>query len=121
MVGDQTGSLCEAHESTALAGEFFRALGYQQAQSGVKRLALTCKAPLLAFAAVAFDLMSRFLEVAGLFRIEFSLGSADLANQCVEVVRVLFVPDERRKDEFLNGHRDLLWAQHTRGSAQIPV
>jgi len=75
-----------------------------------------CKSPLLAFAAAAFNLMPRFLEVAGLFRIEFCLSSANLTNQCVEVVRVLFVPDERGKNEFLDGHRDLLLAQHNRGS-----
>ena len=82
----------------------------------MRQLALSAKSQLLAFAAVTFNLMPRFLEVAGLFRIEFSLSSANLTNQCMEVVRVLFVPDERGKNEFLDGHRDLLWAQHTRGS-----
>jgi hypothetical protein len=66
---------------------------------------------LLAFAAVAFDLMPGVFKVSGFLRVEFSLGSADFANQCVEVIRVLFVPDERGKDEFLDGHRDLLCAQ----------
>jgi hypothetical protein len=65
----------------------------------------------LAFAAVAFDLVAGVFEVSGFAGIEFGLGSADFANECVEVNRVLFVPDERGKDEFLDGHRDLLCAQ----------
>jgi hypothetical protein len=61
--------------------------------------------------------MAGVFNVAGLFRIELGFGSADFANESVEVGRLFLVPDEG-KHEFLDGHLDLLCAEHIR--SRIP-
>jgi hypothetical protein len=60
---------------------------------------------LLAFAPVAFELMTGIFEFARFVRIEFGLGSANLTNEDVEVGRMFKVPDESGKREFLYRHR----------------
>ena len=59
---------------------------------------------LLAFAPVAFDLMTGVVEVARFFGIEFGLCTADFTYEDVEVGEDFFVPYKSWKKEFLGGH-----------------
>ena len=77
------------------------------------------KAALLAFAPVAFELMTGIFEIASFLWIEFGLGSADFADQEMEVGRLFFVPDKSGKREFLDGHQIPPGGKHSRVSRRI--
>jgi len=68
------------------------------------KISIGTVARLLALASVTLNLMAGLLEVARLLGIELGLGSADFANENMEVGEDFVVSDKSWKSEFLNCH-----------------